>query len=357
MEKIKGTFTVGRTQAILAGKTEYGEVVVEIDPGTLTVEQREELSRCPYRKDTGFWLDSFVDSTSYKGDPELPQFGEVHPDAVTTFLNARIKIRESRSSLKEAEKKAARDEQLDPNNWIIYESGYIGRLAECFPDLAEKYPDIDHPNVYAPEGMTRAKVIKNPVWISDYKISDTEAGPIIETAKKILEQHNAKLMAAIRPIVEAKLKEAEEFRLERLEKEARRAVQISNWVTEFGAESQKKRHSVNLLPEKEVIDGIREQAFAPLDDFPRYQKIKGDDFCECDYLADRSLSFDVVDCSEATEEEFDLIEKIQAAVPSATVALRLHTGECSGCDQKMERKGLLVRMTVGQFDLSREYAV
>lgn len=356
MEKIKASYYISREAAILAGKSHYGEVVVDIDPGTLTIEQREELSRCLWNNRAGFQLDSLVDGASHKGDPKLPQFGEVHPEAVAIILNARIKIRKSRPSLKEAEKKAARDEQLDPNNWIIYESGYVGRLAEYFPDLAEKYPAVNHPNIYTPEGMTRAKTIKNPVYISDYKISDTEAQPIMERAKEILSKNNADLMAAIRPIVEAQLKEAEELRLGSLAKEAERAAQISNWVAEFGTESQKKRYAAGLLPEKEVIDGIRAQAFSPLDDFPRYQKIKGKEFCEC-YGMDRDFSFNAEECSEATEEEFDLIEKIQATVPSATVTLRLHTGECSECGRKLERKSVLVKMTIGEFDISREYAV
>ena len=51
MKKITAQYEISRTAAILAGKSEFGTVVVTVDPSTLAEAQRAELIACPMRGD------------------------------------------------------------------------------------------------------------------------------------------------------------------------------------------------------------------------------------------------------------------------------------------------------------------
>jgi hypothetical protein len=53
---------------------------------------------------------------------------------------------------------------------------------------------------------------------------------------------------------------------------------------------------------------------------------------------------------------WELMKKIQAALPTASLMLRDHTGECNDCDCTITKQGVLVRIAVGPFTFSREIA-
>lgn len=151
---------------------------------------------------------------------------------------------------------------------------------------------------------------------------------------------------------------------ETAEKEERKAAQVAKWVAEKGTDNQKKRAALNLLPEKEILDAMRDEVFAPLAEFSRYGKLTRSDVpCWCEDEDAPHAKFGAKDADSATAEQFSAMEKISDLIPGATVTLRVHRGWCMECetpdgeDGNVERHSIKVAVTVGDFDFTREYAV
>lgn len=165
--------------------------------------------------------------------------------------------------------------------------------------------------------------------------------------------------------------ETEEKRKEQEERasQERRAAQLAAWVEEFGTPGMKKRAARGLLSYEEIISAIREQAFAPLADLPRYERITKDDVVDSyeDHFGDHDYAFqDAIfsgaDAETATDEQMDLIERIEGLIPGATATLRVHQGLLSTTTREQDeiagvkRHSILVTVQVGELTLSREFA-
>jgi hypothetical protein len=140
---------------------------------------------------------------------------------------------------------------------------------------------------------------------------------------------------------------------------AAREAQIEGWIAEHGTDNQKKRHAAGLLPDKEIVDEIRDDAFRELDMvYERYEPLTAGDIpCTCEYEGP-DVSYNADDAETATAEEFDRLEEIKQDAPEgAEVTLREHVGTCDRCDEIVKRKGVLVRLSVGVFNFGREYGV
>lgn len=143
--------------------------------------------------------------------------------------------------------------------------------------------------------------------------------------------------------------------------EARKTAQIKAWVKLYGTISQRERLDAGMLPDIEVLNGMRDAVFSPFASFDRYARLKEDDVpCECNEYDSPSFEFDVEDAESATEQEFNTLRQITETIrkehPEASVVLRSHTGECSECERSVSRRSVLVTVTVGEFTFSREYA-
>lgn len=336
MEKIKASYEISQKHAILAGRSTWGKVEVEVDPASLTQEQRVELCECASR---GFPanLASSIDGSSYiMPDDEQSKLALADPkDAVTIVLNHRIAFRQEKKEKKAAERQAKLNEFLtspvekfvkEGTTQTVWDGQSTATWTECYASTPWDLPDD-------PALKDRIDAVKAEV-------------DRINESRRARAEVVAKEKEAARLVKEAEEQAARE----------RKAAQIAAWVETHGTESQKKRLAADLLPEKEAVDGIRSNAFALLDGFERYSKLRGSDFCECDWTDNGSLDFAVEDCDEATEAEFDLLERIQALMPDATVTLRCHMGKCDRCEGSDVRKSIRVEMTVGEFTFSREYA-
>jgi len=173
--------------------------------------------------------------------------------------------------------------------------------------------------------------------------------PLLEKEK--IEQNKIKDALKKRQAEETAKAEAEKKAAE--EKAQRKTAQIVKWVKNHGTRSQKDRLKENLLPETEIIDAIRSETYAPLDEWPRYKKLTASDVCDCEYEY-CDVDFDVADKELATKEEFSQFQEIKKLMPKAIVELREHTGESKNCKNTIHRTGFMVRMTVGEFEFSRE---
>jgi hypothetical protein len=156
-----------------------------------------------------------------------------------------------------------------------------------------------------------------------------------------------------------RVEEAKAAEIAAKEAEARRLAQQDDWVRDHGTPNQQGRHSLGLLPESEVIDGIRGAAYAALDGFPRYSKIRmGDIGHEDDCGGFGELSCATSPAGALTASEYDAYTAIQEAAPAAAELEALaHACSCSECHATSVRRSVRVAIKVGELAFSREYAL
>lgn len=341
---MKAQYEISQKAAILAGNDFFGTVTVNIDPSTLTPEQREELAACPTR-DGIISLGGLVDGAYNPGEPPFPNFGAPDELAPVAYLQARMAIRKARKehALQRAAEKAKRIDKMiatileDPQTLI--ETPYSSNEIEYVGESSARWTECHLKKHFA----------------GDCLIDDPRLAEILPAITAEIERRNAESEKAA--VERAKRLESERLAkiAEQESRATRKTAQVVAWVEANGTESQKKRLLVGLLPEPEIVDLIRAEAFAPLDSEERYQKLRNVDFCECDYPDD--VNYDVEDATMATSEQFERMEHLKALLPEATITLRLHTGQCESCEKETSRMSARVQMKVGEFEFSREYAV
>ena len=168
------------------------------------------------------------------------------------------------------------------------------------------------------------------------------------------------------------VKRAQEYKTKQeeiaLQQAINRAQQLNQWIMDYGTDGQKKRHARGLLSEEEVIKAIREQAFSPLADLPRYKRITNDEVRESygyhlddDYCYSET-KFLVQSANKATDEQFALIEQIENLLSNAQTEFRIHYGYLKNTTEEEDEKAQVIRYSikvtiqVGELTLTREYA-
>jgi hypothetical protein len=152
-------------------------------------------------------------------------------------------------------------------------------------------------------------------------------------------------------------------------REAEKQKQIADWVARHGDENQKERFAAGMFPRDEAVAAIKEQAFAPLKEFPEYERIKNgevravcDENCLCAQGYDErcGITCETVDDVPATARQWEQIKRMKALLPAATYTIRKHRCECDDPDCKtgiVERFSIYVKLQVGAFVFNRNYEV
>lgn len=137
-------------------------------------------------------------------------------------------------------------------------------------------------------------------------------------------------------------------------------------VDAWGNASQKARQVEGVLPIGEAEALVRDKLFAPLAEYPRYQRltlhdVPHDEGC---FAGKHQALFSVDDKDELTELEYEALVEVRTALQesahgknSSTVTVRCHSCDCSECDQQVERSSVLATVTWHGRQFSREYAV
>jgi hypothetical protein len=103
---------------------------------------------------------------------------------------------------------------------------------------------------------------------------------------------------------------------------------VAEWVATHGTPEQQARHAAGMLPMAEVVEGMTDEAFAALADWPRYQRGGAAQLqahlCQFPQHADvvvTTLDLEVTskNAVTATAEQWAVVQRIQALVPDATV--------------------------------------
>jgi hypothetical protein len=138
---------------------------------------------------------------------------------------------------------------------------------------------------------------------------------------------------------------------------------IKKWLAEHGSVSMQEREAEGLLPEKELLDVVRERLFEPLIDHPRYVRLAKGDARHGDSHYDDEITFDVSDADELTGLEFERLKELRIDASKlaepAEVQAREHRVVCQGegCPDATMRRSALVTVEWNGFKLTREYAL
>jgi hypothetical protein len=139
-------------------------------------------------------------------------------------------------------------------------------------------------------------------------------------------------------------------------KKANRAT-LAKWTAHHGTSNQRQRLAAGLLPWKEIYEAAEAQLYVPLSAFPLYKRFELQEVCTCTPDGRANVKFQSVDTVELTAEEWEQYSKIRAAVPRATFQLREHRAACqAACDPQM-RRGVIVKVSLGNLSFKREFAL
>lgn len=328
---------VDRKKAILAGKNEEGWKLAEVDMGKLSQDEREYVAgRSSERHGDYGYAQEIGGSVAEATEAAAIQC--VREQIVTLREVAEREKKETEKRTAEILSKKA--EEYVYEGWITYKNTGMKGYTYSQYSLEVNGETSQSPRIVQLRAAVRAECdARNEVVYQALLKKSQDA----EQEKKKLTEESAK-------------------------KEAVKKAQIAKWVAEKGTENQKKRYEIGLLPETEVVDAIRDEAYKTLDGFPRYEKMQASDVCTCEEhynnegaLTECDVDYEVYKATEATAEEYGALEKIADAAkkahPGAVITMTDHVGTSEDCENEVIRKSVKVEIEVGAFKFSREYAI
>ncbi len=143
---------------------------------------------------------------------------------------------------------------------------------------------------------------------------------------------------------------------------------VAEWVAAHGTEDQRGRHAAGLLPLTEVIDALTDEAFATVTDVPCYP-FDGAERLQAHLrsvtgrgsIAVPLSELEIVGlaATEASAEEWAVMQQLKSRLPDADVTLREHRLSWRGDATlpSLSLFGVLVTRRVGPFVVRREFAV
>lgn len=156
-------------------------------------------------------------------------------------------------------------------------------------------------------------------------------------------------------------------RTEQLARHEQKKRAIAEWTAVHGSADQQARHAAGVLPMEEIVAAMTDEAFAIVGDVPLYTR-DGADGLQA-RLRQSLASADLVvlpgdvaivrtDAVKATSAQWAVVQKLQSALPDATVTLREHRLSWRRDPRApgLTVYGVMVTRQVGPFTLRREFA-
>lgn len=321
MENVTLTMSITAAEAARAGMDQFGDVTVVVQPSELS-----EGARVAFASLCGKPVKS--DSALRYGRHVLPLPLPVTAEAVAEWLEANAKDvadfdasqKASYEARQEADREAVRKWAARPDKELIrYGFAHGVSTAEaCAP-------------------------YSFPVDMTQF-VKDRQA-----KAQVLADQINAAAAENAAKAAAAKAAAA-----------ARRADQLAQWLATKGSDSMRKRAARGLLPEEDLIAAIRNEAYAPLDGFKRFERLTDDEVKAAVDAADfdQTVVYETREAESANDEDIELMERIEALVPGAVCTLMVHEGKLDDDDQdvSLARYSVKVELKVGELVFTREYA-
>ncbi|MDH4451371.1 MAG: hypothetical protein QE265_12405 [Rhodoferax sp.] len=322
MESIVLKISVSAIEAAKAGVNCFGVTTVEVQPSKLSDGGREVLAEL-------LKLANAVTSTSvvYKNGyshnvPPVPVVP--NPEAVLQWLEACAEDLAAKVESRRREKEAEEKKDVD-------------RTTVWLEQADEKMVVRDRFGVWH---------VSQPYSFAPSMKAEVQAR--LTKAQQRADQMNEKFADAAK--IAKTLKD---------EAAARRAIQLEDWLKDKGSDSMRKRAVRGLLPEEDLIAAIRNEAYAPLDGFKRYERMTDGEVKTAVDAADsdQAVVYETREAASAHDEDIELMERIEALVPGAVCTLLVHEGKLDDDEQdvSLTRHSVRVAIKVGEFDFTREY--
>ena len=143
---------------------------------------------------------------------------------------------------------------------------------------------------------------------------------------------------------------------------------IAAWVAGHGTPDQRARQAAGVLPAEEVVSTIANEAFAALNDRPRYAGIdharlqahvRGYPVHRDAVVLPTDLAVTVTNAASVTATQWNVVEQIKEIVPDAEIVVRSHAVGWKGDPNVPPLMAFGARVTrkIGPFILKREYAI
>jgi hypothetical protein len=313
MEKVTVKLNISEQEAIKAGRSEYGTVEKEFDPAILNPEQRAMLAQENLK--TGP-LNTYHPRFAHLDDFDA---------AVTQTLD--YKIEEEKRKIEEE-----KDEVIEIATWPL-----------------ERLKNHTH---RSPEGRTLNSYHGDKVRKHTDELPETAA--LIKRNLEILNNEDKEndLKRAER---EARAKREQEKKTERAvalckERQAFVKKMLSSKPVVF------EQYERGMLSEPEQRKMACDVVFAALDGWPRYERIRGSDVCDCGANGD-ATSFEVDEAENLSTNTFRDLVELEKKATAFKIEPREHVGECGYCDSKLTRYSAHVSFVIGDWTLTREFAL
>jgi hypothetical protein len=340
---------VAPADAVKARKTRSGKCRVEIAEeqlASLTEEQLVVFAECAGQEDNP--VNAPRGSTSRYGNPAEPTWG-----AVVSVLDAILADRAAKAEqkrLRQAEITAKTREVLAQRRLLTQRVNEWDKQRKVSYQYDTLKPAWAH---YAHDDARDPAVVESPeaqAWIAELDQQNVEARDRAIAEALARQAQEAKCRA------EKEAQEAEE-QARKQAQEAQYSAAVAALVRQVGSPVDVDRLEAGVLPQEEIDRLVHDHVFAPLNEFPRYEKLTARDVEHDENCCADDASYDVDDAGELTADEWTRLKAIRAAMPAATVTPRLHSGECRYCEGGAERLSAKVLANWHGRDLTREYAL
>jgi len=317
MKHLEVKLTIDRENAILEGSDEYGEVKGQFDPSPLSIEQREMLVR-------------LLDNASINSDG--PSFGVIDffNDAVVETIDFALQ--------KEAEQKQ-KDLECLADALMLNDEDFWTRC--IYGGYGPKY------YLGGSEGSIANKYPKNDLSLRIKKRS-------LSVIDKRQKEDREKAAAQQREATERKERQAKIDAKRRAKREAEVAIREMA-VRSVLKDADKRQYERGMLGQDEQRRLLGQKLFSALAHLDRYARIKGSDVCE---HADE-VEFVATECDVIPPEQFIKLEELEKLLDQDAMSaeVRYHKGECGYCEEYIVRYSARVTAKIGDWELSREYAL
>ncbi|NCD13697.1 MAG: hypothetical protein EOL92_00505 [Bacteroidia bacterium] len=350
MNTVKLAVNVDKAEAIKAGKSVFGDMVVEIkesDLATFTHEERETLAGCLLNREDVLELWSPISGQRHTND--LPLIAEA------TIANVRLLLAALQKAALEyaANEKRKHDDELKEN------------IDKALAASDEEWL-LDRRHLYA--GGWEVVVPGSYLYSQREEVkSDSRIAARIEELREVAKTRSAEHYELVKLKNEKAEKEKEAVESEKARKAAARAEQLAVWVQQHGTENQRKRQDRGLLPEAEILAAIRAQVFEPLAEWPLYEKITNQEVWSAYDVDDEyekpEVTFSSWQAEELTAEEFEKLEEAEKLVPGCKAEVFVHLGRlCRSSDEEdmeneVSRKSIRITVDLGEITVGRRFAL
>jgi hypothetical protein len=351
-----------RAAAILAGSTTYGDIKIPLTDAELlelSVPERALIAERVVNDVADLTSLSIIGKDGSKSHTNAP-----YPVLITADLAAVRTVLATLQNVTAERREAEAAQQADrQKRWAEAQRDWLAQ-----PDTAL----VERPHTYemiwqarGPDGLfiTSDGPYQPSAWRGGGGFGGLPAtAEVIARAARLYQlaqQRTAESQAHRQRQLEA-AQAAEEAASLREAEALHQALQTS------GSDGQRKRAERGLLPRDELLTLYRDQLFAPLESFARFERIKRAEVVEADpdrgeYAEAGDYQFDANDATDATDDEFATLSAIETVVKErlpagAVCTLRLHSaGFTAADDWAVQRKSVLVSLDA-PVKVSREYA-